>query len=309
MFDGMPKDHELADIASNQHSVFTVEQAEASGLTRRGIEDREHRGVYERLYPTVFAFAGTPNTWHRATMAAVLSVGSPAAASHLSAAFLWGMLNGSGSRIHVVTRRWDRRHRPGFRLHESLDLLDKDIVTISGIPTTTATRTVVDLGAVAPLRVERALEAGITTNSITLSGVEQFVVRVARRGRRGVGVIRPLLEARRQWDGATASDLEDLFRAVLNRWSVPIGIAQHEVHDRADALVSRPDFAYPDRLLAIELDSEGFHMNRLAFRHDRRKQNQLELLGWRVLRYTWWDLVNRPAEVAAEVKAALSIPA
>ncbi len=305
----MPKDHDLSEIASRQHSVFTVEQAEVSGLTRRGVEDREHRGVYERLYPTVFALAGTPNTWHRATMAAVLSVGSPAAASHLSAAFFWGMLGGSGPLIHVVTRRWERRHRPDFRLHESLDLLDGDIVTVAGIPTTTPTRTIVDLGAVAPRRVERALEAAITANSITLSGVEQFVVRVARRGRRGVGVIRPLLEARRQWDGATASDLEDLFRAVLDRCAVPIGVAQHEVHDPAGALVSRRDFAYPERLLAIELDSEGFHMNRLAFRHDRRKQNRLELLGWRVLRYTWWDLINRPGEVASEVRAALSVPA
>ncbi|MEA2023131.1 MAG: DUF559 domain-containing protein [Actinomycetota bacterium] len=305
----MPKDHELSATASRQHSVFTIEQAEASGLTRRGIEDRELRGVYERLYPTVFAFAGTPNTWQRATMAAVLSVGSPAAASHLSAAFLWGMLKGAGPRIHVVTRRWNRRHRPDFRLHESLDLLDSDIVTISGIPTTTATRTIVDLGAVAPQRVERALEAGVAANSVTLSGVERFVVRVARRGRRGVGVIRPLLEARRQWDGATASDLEDLYRAVLDRWAVPIGIAQHEVHNPSGTFVSRPDFAYPESHLAVELDSEGFHMDRLTFRYDRRKQNQLELLGWRVLRYTWWDLVNRPREVAAEVQAALSIPA
>ncbi|MCL1692521.1 MAG: type IV toxin-antitoxin system AbiEi family antitoxin domain-containing protein [Actinomycetia bacterium] len=305
----MPKDRELSRISSRQHGVFTVEQATASGLTRRGIEDRERRGVYERLYPNVFTVAGTPNTWHRATMAAVLSIGAPAAASHLSAAFLWKMLNGSGPLIHVVTRRWDRRHRLDFRLHESLDLVDSDIVTISGIPTTTATRTIVDLGAVAPLRVERALEAGITSNSVTLSGVERFVVRVARRGRRGVGVIRPLLEARRRWDGATASDLEDLFRAVLDRWAVPVGVAQYEVHNPPGLLASRPDFAYPEHLLAVELDSEGFHMDRLTFRNDRRKQNQLELLGWRVLRYTWWDLVNRPGEVAAEVAAALSVPA
>lgn len=305
----MSKDHELSEVAARQHSVFTVEQAEESGLTRRGVEHRVERGVYKRLYPTVFALAGTPNTWHRATMAAVLSVGSPAAASHLSAAFLWGMLNSSGPRIHIVTRRWERRHRPDFRLHESLDLVDTDIVAVSGIPTTSAVRTIVDLGAVAPQRVERAMEAGITANSVTLHGIERFVVRVARRGRRGVGVVRPLLEARRQWDGATASDLEDLYRAVLDRWAVPIGIAQYQVHSPAGVLMSRPDFAYPERLLAVELDSEGYHMDRMAFRNDRRKQNQLELLGWRVLRYTWWDLVNRPAEVAAEVRAALSVPA
>lgn len=305
----MVKDQRLAAISARQHGVFTVEQAEQCGHTRRGIEDRERRGMYERLYPHVYAIAGSPASWHRATMAAVLSAGEGAAASHLSAAFLHGLLTGPGPRIHVVTRRWDRVHRSGFRLHESLDLINEDITVVAGIPTTTATRTVVDLGAVAPRRVERALEAGIAANSITLPGVERFVVRVARRGRRGVGVIRPLLEQRRRWDGATASDLEDLFRAVLDRWNVPIGIAQYEINDHAGSLASRPDFAYPEKPLAVELDSEAYHLDRVTFRRDRQKQNKLELLGWRVLRYTWWDLIHRPEQVAMEVKAALGLPA
>jgi hypothetical protein len=206
-----------------------------------------------------------------------------------------------------VTRRWDRRHRLDVVMHESLDLIDADITAVAGIPVTTAVRTVVDLGAVDPLRVERALEAGISSNTLTLAGVERFVVRVARRGRRGVGVIRPLLRERRRWDGATASDLEDLFRAVLNRFDVPVGVAQYRVDDVSGGPGSRPDFAYPAHLLAIELDGEGTHMDRMTFRYDRRKQNRLELLGWRVLRYTWWDLIHRPAEVAAEVRRALSV--
>ena len=305
----MSKEHTLSEIAARQYGVFTVEQAEACGFSRGGIEDRERRGAYRRLYPSVFALAGAPGTWRRATMAAILSIGAPAAASHRSAAFLWGLLPGTGPRIDIVTRRWDRRHRLDVALHESLDLIENDITTVAGIPITTPVRTVVDLGAVAPRRVERALEAGINSNILTLSGVERFVVRVARRGRRGVGVIRPLLAERRRWDGVTASDLEDLFRTVLVRFDVPVGVAQYPVADPGGGSGSRPDFAYPDHLLAIELDSEGFHTDRMTFRYDRRKQNRLELLGWRVLRYTWWDLIHRPAEVAAEVRHALSVPA
>ena len=267
------KDHALSELAARQYGTFSVEQAVACGLTRRGIEDRERRGVYERIYPTVFVLGGAPSSWHRATMAAILSIGSPAAASHRSAAYLWGLLPGTGSRIHVVTRRWDRRHRLDVRLHESLDLLPSDIVTVDGIPTTSAARTIVDLGAVEPWRVERALEAGISTNLVTLRTVEDFVRRVARRGRRGVGVIRPLLEERSRWDGATQSDLEDLFRAVLAGQNVPVGRAQYRIADPAGLFVGRADFAYPKQRLVVELDGERFHMDRLTFRSDRRRQN------------------------------------
>lgn len=236
-------------------------------------------------------------------------MGAPAAASHRSAAYLWGLLPSVGPRIHVVTRRWERRHRLDVRLHESLDLVPTDIVTVAGIPTTTAARTIVDLGAVEPWRVERALEAGIGSGAVTLQAVDRFMTRVARRGRRGVGVIRPLLAARSQWDGATESDLEDLFRAVLRRTGLPIGISQYRLSDVGGEFVARPDFTYPDQRLVIELDGERFHMDRMAFRNDRRRQNEIELLGWRVLRYTWWDLTTRADDVCSEVRAALSIPA
>ena len=70
-------------------------------------------------------------------------------------------------------------------------------------------------------------------------------------------------------------------------------------------LVSLVDFAYPDHRLAIELDSEAYHMDRLSFRGDRRKQNRALVLGWTVLRYTWWDLHERAAQVETEIRAAL----
>ncbi len=305
----MSKDRALSDLAARQYGAFSIEQAVGCGLTRRGIEDRERRGVYERIYPTVFALAGAPHTWHRATLSVILSIGTPAAASHRSAAYLWGLLPGAGPRIHVVTRRWERRHRLDVRLHESLDLVPTDIVRVAGIPTTTTARTIVDLGAVEPWRVERALEAAIGSGTVTLQAVDEFVARVARRGRRGVGVIRPLLAARSQWDGATQSDLEDLFRSVLRRVGLPIGISQYRLTDVCGEFVARPDFAYPDQRLVIELDGERFHMDRMAFRSDRRRQNEIELLGWRVLRYTWWDLTTRADDVCSEVRAALSIPA
>jgi very-short-patch-repair endonuclease len=184
--------------------------------------------------------------------------------------------------------------------------MPKDVVVIDGIPATTPARTVVDLGAVTPWLVESALEAGLRDELFVIADVERFVDRVARRGRRGVGIIRPLLEARRQWQTGTESALEDLFRRAIDRAGLPQPRPQWVVRDPGGGFVCRADFAYPDHRLLVELDSEAHHVDRITFRRDRDKQNQAALLGWQMLRYTWWDLTERPESVAAEVRRAIS---
>ena len=192
----------------------------------------------------------------------------------------------------------------GFTTHESTDLEVGDAGVVDSIPVTSPVRTVVDLGAVAPWLVEPALDKGLRDGRFTLEEVSALVSRVARRGRRGVGVIRPLIEARLHWDGLTESELEDLFRRT---WGTrqPQPTPQHVIRDERNRFVCRADFAFEEHLIRIELDSEAFHMDRPTFRRDRVVQNHTELLGWRTLRYTWWDLIGRPPQVVAEIESAL----
>ena len=207
--------------------------------------------------------------------------------------------------IEITTTRWDREHRADYIVHESLDLIPGDVALIDGIPVTSAVRTVVDLGAVNKWVVEDALEQGIRLRLYTLADVEAFVKRVGRRGRRGVGVIRPLLEKRRRWDTITDSGLEDRFRKLIAGAGLPDPVLQFRVRRSSGGSVSRPDFAYPDARLVIELDSEGYHNDRMTFRRDRSKQNAVVLLGWTVLRYTWWDIIEEPERVVSEIRTAL----
>jgi very-short-patch-repair endonuclease len=55
--------------------------------------------------------------------------------------------------------------------------------------------------------------------------------------------------------------------------------------------------------LVIEFDVFAAHGGREAFVADRRRQNQLTMAGYRVLRVTWDDLVQRPEEIVAEIRA------
>lgn len=291
-------DHRLAAIAASQHGVFTAAQAKACGISRRTLDQRADGRQLNRAHPGVYVLAGSPDTWRRRTITAVFSLGDRAAASHRTAAELWGMTSLRAPAVEVVTTRWDRLRRSPIVVHESTDLIDDDIVHIDGIPVTTATRTVVDLGAsTSKSMVAACVDTALRKRLFTIREVDQFVARVARKGRRGVGVIRPIIEERAGWDGVTESELEDRFRRVVTEAGLPMPVSQYVVKDRDGLFVCRADFAYPERRLLIELDSEAFHMDRTTFRSDRSKQNEALALGWRTLRFTWHDLMRRRAEV------------
>lgn len=237
-------------------------------------------------------------------MIAVTSAGDMALASHQTAAYLHRLIDRWPHEVEIVMPRWDRSDQ-SFVVHESLDLMDEDSTLVGAIPTTSPVRSVVDLGASAPWLVESALDTGLRARQFTLRDVAEFVDRVGRRGRRGVGVIRPLLEARLLWEGITESELEDLFRRAWGDVQ-PQPTAQYVIRTNEGRFLCRADFAFVEHRLRIELDSLAFHMDRPTFLKDRRIQNQTELVGWKTLRYTWLDLTGRPQEVVDEILAVLA---
>lgn len=291
-------DRLLASIASEQYGVFTQQQAIAAGIKPRSIGDRTARGTYERLFPRVYGIAGSADGWYRSVLAAVFAATDPAAASHRTAAYLWALTDRRPEVIEVVSRRHLRVKRERYRVRESKDLRSSDIVAVDGIPTTTAVRTVVDLGAsAAPWFVEKCLDTGLRTQLFTAWDVHRFIARVARRGRTGIGTIRPMVEDRLTWAGITDSDLEDLFRRVVAPTPYPMPEPQYTLFERADGCVGRFDFAYPTRMALIETDSEGYHMDPVSFQRDREKQNRAHALGWTVYRFTWRQLIDGPESV------------
>ncbi len=288
----------LTAIARDQRGVFTLNQAIAAGLSNRAIRERIRRGALERIHPSVFGIAGSEDGWHRQVLAAVLSATEPAAASHRTAALLWGLTDQVPEVIEVVTRRHRRVHRLPFVVHESKDLLESDIVVVDGIPVTTAVRTVVDLGASAsPRLVERCLDTGIRKSMFSAWDARCFIARVARSGRNGVGTVRPLVEQRIEWNTITESNMEDLLVAIIGPSPFPLPDTQHSVFEPDGEFVGRFDFAYPTRKSLIETDSERWHMDPTSFQRDREKQNRAHALGWTVYRFTWRQLVDDPQSV------------
>jgi very-short-patch-repair endonuclease len=66
------------------------------------------------------------------------------------------------------------------------------------------------------------------------------------------------------------------------------------------------DALWRERRLAVEIDGYEHHRSRHAFRKDRRKGNALAAGGFTLLRFTYEDIVDRPAHATTEVRRLLS---
>lgn len=140
------------------------------------------------------------------------------------------------------------------------------------------------------------MEEWLADRVVTIGALQAAVAEHAGKGRRGVGVLRRLLETRVLGDLRADSGVEALLAQVLARHAVPLPELHHEARV-GGAIVAELDYAYPVALVALEVDGYGVHLrSRETFEHDRDRQNELEIAGWRVLRFTSPpSRTNRPA--------------
>jgi very-short-patch-repair endonuclease len=101
-------------------------------------------------------------------------------------------------------------------------------------------------------------------------------------------------------DGRSGSVLESVHRVQLVLAGLTGFTPQLLVRD-LPAL--RVDFAWQEAGLVVEVDGARWHVDPAR---DRARDNALAGLGWRVLRYTWAEVVHDEARVLAEIAAALS---
>jgi very-short-patch-repair endonuclease len=197
------------------------------------------------------------------------------------------------------------RRREGVTLHRVDDLLPGDVTTVHRVPLTSCTRTLIDLPAVARLeRVERALDDALRRRVTSMPALWETFERVGSRGRPGMRGMRTLLEQRDVASAPVESLLEARLIRLLAKNALPAPVCQHEVRD-GDRVVARVDLAYPDMLIAIEADGYAHHSARVSWQRDLRRANALIARGWRILRFSWEDVHERPTHVVSEVRNLL----
>lgn len=292
----------IDELARAQHGLVTTDQAlKALGPSRKD------RWVSERrllcVQPRVFRVAGSPQTWHQSLMAAALTTGG--VISHRSAAEMWGLIQPAGYVDVSIQPPRAPRAQPPVIVHRIKDLHPELANEREGLRLTDPVRTLIDLGLVLPTwAVRDALSRGITTRLFAVGQVDRLRDALGRKGRNGTGVVRQLLDERALMAGED-SVLERRLMLLAQRHDLPPMSIQHEVW-HAGRFIARIDGVYADRKLAIEVDGYEHHSSPDAFQRDRERQNRLVALGWTVLRFTWKDVVQRPASVAKQISDAIN---
>ena len=114
-----------------------------------------------------------------------------------------------------------------------------------------------------------------------------------RTARRVVELASPLAE----------SPLESLSRLLVVDAGLPLPELQVVVHTRGGRY--RVDGLWRDRRVVLEVDGMMKYATPDELRAEKIRQENLERAGYRVVRVTWDDVVNRPAATARRIALAL----
>lgn len=265
----------IATIADRQHGVISTAQLYGIGLDKDQILYRTRVGRLHRIHRGVYAIGRRGLTLQGRLMAAALACGDGAVVSHRSAASLWGLMTNRPGPVDIsVASDAGRRKRKGVRMHRSSTLVSDQITFRSGIPVTTAARTIADLR-----RVVSAPE-----------------YRHAVRQADALGLSAGLDLA----DDGTRSELEFLFLQLCKKNDIPTP----QVNVQVGAFVA--DFLWARQRLIVETDGYRYHRGRAAFEADRERDITLRAQGYDVLRLTYRQVTSQPRETASVIRRTLA---
>lgn len=294
----------LYEVSRRHHGVFTRADLDDTGVSASTTARRVASGAWERRAPGVYALAGTPRTWEHRLMVAIRAAGPDALASHRAAAALHGFPDSRRTILEATTTHGGRREARHGRVHETRHLPPEHRTVVDGIPVTDPLRTLVDLAVVSPpQRVGAALDELRRRRVVRLADVRAVLDEPWMRGRRGAAPLRALVAERTAGDVAGSPLAQSLFDAIVAA-GLPRPVVEHRVAD--GDFVAYLDLAYPDHRLAIEVDSERWHLDLDRFTGDRIRQNRLHLLGWVVLRYPSAVIRHDVGSAVAEIARFLA---
>jgi very-short-patch-repair endonuclease len=190
------------------------------------------------------------------------------------------------------------RARAGIRLRRA-SLPEDDVIICRGFRTTSAMRTVCDLGG------RRDLTESVVAIDMALRArlVELPALVLHTQTRAGSKGVKRLRRAIRLADPRSESPMETRLRLELIMARLASPCVQAELHDASGRFLGRVDLYYPDRRLVIEYDGVN-HRERLV--SDLQRQNALVNAGYHILRFTAADL-RLPGSAAAQVRLARAL--
>lgn len=290
-----------ARYMEGHHGIISRRIAYDCGLPRAAVYRRVKQGSWIRLFDDVFRSCSSPVTWEATVLAACLQGGDGFVAAGGAALRLLGFAAFKDASPEVAGPAHIDLN--GVICHRFRDLSPDDAVEVRGVPCRRFEPTLLELcGGPQRSRAGRLLDDALRRKLTCLAWLYRTLHSYGKRGRSGTVLYRALLAQRDDTVALTDSELELMFLRDRNRLIRP-PVMHHVV--RIGPRTFEIDFAYPSLRIAIELDGYDEHGKLVGFEGDRARDNVLQLDGWIILRFTWYQLVHDREWVFEQINAAV----
>jgi very-short-patch-repair endonuclease len=287
-------DHELLALAAATDGVLTVQQLAREGLGMRDIHRSRSRGGWTSPVRGILVVPEPADAFRASVRAATLACpsgivcrGTAARLHELQGLPLW---QPSELPTLVLPSDLKRTQRRGLRLHWST-VVDDDLEHVDDFPRTRVVRTLADLRRLPRAALVSLLDSALHQDRCPIADLQ---------------AVPALATALALADGRSESPLETRLRLVLTAAGLAPEELQFVLRSAAGRFLARLDMAWPGRRPAVEADGRGHDQPEALYR-DRDRQNDIVLEGWTMLRFTWSDVTQRPAQVVALMRAALAL--
>ena len=267
---------QISDLAHQQHGLISRHQYFEEGGGSRAWVRLHDRGLLVPVHPGVSSLFGYEPTRLQRLAAAGLFAGSRGIVSHTSAAELWGAWTPTtDERVHVlVDNRRGGAHVDGLVVHRPRDIKDLAPLRKDGIRVTSASRTLLDVAAIAPHALSSVVERMLLGGHITRHRLKAAVALHSKQGRNGIVPMRLLLQTWPYSDRPADSVLELRMDKVLGDSGLPAHLTQIEEGP------FRIDFGWPEWKVAGELDGWGKYDMLEQFNKQTERDRYLQMRGW-----------------------------
>jgi very-short-patch-repair endonuclease len=295
-------DRALACVILAQEGVVSRGQA-LRVLSPEAIRHRVASGRWRRAHTGIYLTFTGPSSRAQRHWIAVLAGGRSALLAGASALELSGLRGYQTPTIHLLLPATRTVTRPpiGVLIHRTRYLPPEDIARANQPPRTTRARSLIDAAQWAATEddacaiVAAAYQQRIVNHQFVMAALDRLP-----------NVPRRALIARTAVDAAGGShSLAELnYLAMSRRAGLPEPTRQ-QVRRDAGGRRRYLDIWYDEYRVQVEIDG-GQHLEVRAAWDDMKRQNDLWIAGIRVLRFPAWLVRSRPADVLAQVRAALN---
>jgi hypothetical protein len=297
----MSTDAALVALIHEHHMLATPELVRRAGLTRHqwGFLRRTDRWV--PVVPAVWRHAATPLTWEMKVRAGSIWLGRNGRLFGATGMAWLGVEGCATEAVDFLVPRSKRSLPPWMNLHTTNYWTKGDVLVHRGVPTSTATRALIDMARTAsPRTMESAIDAAIRQRLTSVPTLSRRMNSLGGSGRAGIRLMRSLL-----LDSGGESILERRFLQLLARQCLPRPLCQ-VVHHPSSTRVIRVDFQFQGSALVVEVSGRRGHSSDSDRRRDARRRNELTRMGLTVVEFTTADVLEDEAYVIDTLRTHLS---